>query len=129
MHCGLKLMSACIASMTDREARVVAVWKAAAVDLEIQFISQYVAQSTSGLRHEYLGLVQKFGGPIGTLVRVLGEPSEKSPDPTGDGYYWSILGQGYAQYERQLFIDTLDDWQFFGPETERPGWYSGKSFA
>ena len=115
--------------MTDIESRVVAAWKTAAADLGIRFISPYIAQSTSGLRHEYLGLVQMFGGPIGVLVRVLGEPSEKSPDPTGDGYYWSILSSGYAQYDRQSFIDTLDDWQFFGPETERPEWYSGKSWT
>ena len=112
--------------MTDIEASVVAAWKMAATDLGIRFISPYITQSKTGLRHEYLGLVQKFGGPVGMLVRVLGEPSEISPDPTGDGYYWSILSRSYAQYERQFFIDTLDDWQFFGPDTERPEWYSGR---
>jgi len=115
--------------MTDTEARVVSAWKEAAADLRIRFISPFIAQSTSGLRHEYLGLVPMFGGPIGTLIRVLREPSEKSPDPEGDGYYWSILSPGYARYDRQSFIDTLDDWQFFGPDTERPEWYSGKSWT
>ena len=115
--------------MTDTEAMVVSAWKEAAADLGIRFISPFIAQSTSGLRHEYLGLVPMFGGPIGTLIRVLREPSEKSPDPEGDGYYWSILSPGYARYDRQSFIDTLDDWQFFGPDTERPEWYSGKSWT
>jgi hypothetical protein len=40
-----------------------------------------------------------------------------SPDPTGDGYYWSILGPDYLQYDRRFFIDSLDDWQFFGLDT------------
>ena len=115
--------------MTDTEARVVSAWKTAAADLGIQFVTPYFAPSTNGLRHEYLGLIQMFGGPIGVLVRVLGEPSEQSPDPAGDGYYYSILGPGYAHYNRQFFIDTLDDWQFYGPQNERPIWYSGKSWA
>ena len=111
--------------MMDPEARVVAAWKEAAADLGIRFISPFVAPSVAGLKHEYLGLVHMFGGQAGTFIRVLREPSEKSPDPTGDGYYWSILGPDYARYNRQLFIDTLDDWQFFGPDSERPEWYSG----
>jgi len=113
----------------DPEARVVAAWKEAAADLGIRFISPFVAPSVAGLKHEYLGLVHMFGGQAGTLIRLLREPSEKSPDPTGDGYYWSILGPDYARYNRQLFIDTLDDWQFFGPDSERPEWYSGRRRA
>ena len=113
----------------DSEARVVAAWKEAAADLGIRFISPFVAPSVAGLKHEYLGLVHMFGGQAGTLIRVLREPSEKSPDPTGDGYYWSILGPDYARYNRQLFIDTLDDWQFCGPDSERPEWYSGRRRA
>jgi len=115
--------------MMDPEARVVAAWKEAAADLGIRFISPFVAPSVAGLKHEYLGLVHMFGGQAGTLIRLLREPSEKSPDPTGDGYYWSILGPDYARYNRQLFIDTLDDWQFFGPDSERPEWYSGRRRA
>jgi len=115
--------------MMDPEARVVAAWKEAAADLGIRFISPFVAPSVAGLKHEYLGLVHMFGGQAGTLIRVLREPSEKSPDPTGDGYYWSILGPDYARYNRQLFIATLDDWQFFGPDSERPEWYSGRRRA
>jgi hypothetical protein len=113
--------------VTDTEARVVEAWNEAAADLGIRFVSPYVARSTSGLSHEYLGLVQKFGGRNGMLVRVMGEPSEDSPDPIGDGYYWSILSSSYTRYDRQLFIDTLDDWKYFGPESERPEWYTGKS--
>jgi len=112
--------------MTDTEAKVVAAWKEAAADLGIQFSSPFVATSADGRTHEHLGLVHRFGRRLGTLIRVLHELSEKSPHPAGDDYYFSILGPAYGHYERQLFIDTLDDWQFFGPDPERPKWYSGK---
>jgi hypothetical protein len=68
-----------------------------------------------------------FGGRTGTLIRVLREPSELSPEPAGDGYYWSVLSPGYGWYKRQFFIDTLEDWQFFGLDSDRPEWYSGRS--
>ena len=115
--------------MTDTEARIVAAWKEAAADLRIQFTSPFVVPLQDGRTHEHLGLVHRFGRRIGTLIKVLHEPSEKSPHPAGDDYYWSILGPGYCRYERQSFIDTLDDWQFFGPEAERPEWYTGKSWT
>ena len=116
--------------MTDTEAKVVAAWKEAAADLRFQFTSPFVITSADGLNFEHLGLVHRFGRRAGTLIRVLHEPSEKNPQPTGDDYYWSILSPGsYGRYERQLFIDTLDDWQFFGPDNERPEWYTGKSWT
>jgi hypothetical protein len=115
--------------MTDTEAKVVAAWKAAAADLRIGFTSPFVVPFPDYRTHEYLGLVHRFGGRVGTLITVLHEPSETGPHPTGEYFYRSILGPGYTRYERQLFIDTLDDWQFFGPESERPAWYTGKSWT
>jgi hypothetical protein len=114
--------------MTDTEAKVVAAWKEAAADLGIQFTSPFVVTTLDGRIHEHLGLVHQFGRRIGALISVLDEPSEHIPRPAVDDYYWSILGPSYGRYERQEFIDTLDDWQFFGSEAERPSWYSGKSW-
>ena len=113
-------------AMTDIEVKVVAAWKEAAADLGIQFTSPFVIISADGRSVEHLGLVHKFGRRKGTLITVLHKPSEKSPHPAGDDYYLSTLGSGYGQYNRQYFIDTLDDWQFSGPERERPAWYTGK---
>jgi hypothetical protein len=31
--------------------------------------------------------------------------------------------------DRQFFIDTLDDWKWFGPEGKQPGWYTGKDWS
>ena len=112
--------------MTEKEAKVVAAWKEAAADLNIRLTTPYVVSTADGRSFEYLGLVHNFGRKIGTLIRVNGEPSEHTPHPPGNDYYWSLLSPGYGKYQRQSFIDTLDDWQFFGPESERPPWYTGK---
>ena len=115
--------------MTDTEIKVVAAWKAAAADLGIRFTSPFVVTTPDGRSHEHLGLVHQFGRSIGALISVLHEPSEQTPRPAVGEYYWSILGPGYARYERQEFIDTLAYWQFFGPESERPPWYTGKGWG
>jgi hypothetical protein len=115
--------------MTETEANVVAAWKEAAADLGFEFTSPFVVTMADGRRHEHLGLVHRFGRRIGTLISVLHEPSEHTPRPPVDEYSWSILGPVYARYERQKFIDTLDDWQFCGSEAERPSWYTGRCWT
>jgi len=115
--------------MTDIETKVIAAWKDASSDLGFKFTSPYVVTLPNGSRCEYPGLVHQYGSRHGTLIAVLHEPSNNLPRPERNDYFWSSLGPGYAAYERQKFIDTLDDWQFFGPENERPFWYSGKSWT
>jgi hypothetical protein len=115
--------------MTDTEAKVVAAWKQAEVDLGIRFTTPFVITLSDGSQQAHLGLVHQFGRKLGALISVLHEPSENIRHPDEENYYWSILGPGYATYDRQAFIDTLDDWQFFGPESERPKWYSGKNWT
>jgi len=115
--------------MTETEAKVVAAWHQAAGELGIKFTSPIAVILEDGTHIESLGLVHSFGRRVGTLISVLHEPSEAKRLHGGDDYFTSILGSAYARYERQLFIDTLVDWQFFGSEAERPIWYSGKSWT
>jgi hypothetical protein len=112
--------------MSELESQVVDAWRKAAADLGIRFTAPFVT-AVEGSRVQFLGLVHSFGRPIGTVISVIGEPSEGRGHPQDDQYFRSILsGDSYQVYDRQLFIDTLDDWQFFGPNQERPPWYSGK---
>jgi len=113
--------------MTQLEVEVVAAWKQAAADLGFEFTSPFVVTLADGSHHEHLGLVRLFGRRLGAVISVLNEPSENIPRPPDTDYFCSTLGPGYARYERQHFIDTLDDWQFLGPETDRPWWYTGNS--
>lgn len=114
--------------MTDTEAKVVAAWRQAAADLGIQFTSPIVLTLPDGSSHQYLGLVHQFGQRMGAVISVADQPSTRLPNPQGNDYFWSILFvPAYINYERQHFIDTLNDWQFFGSDADRPSWYSGAS--
>lgn len=116
--------------MTDAETKVVAAWREAAAELGIRFTSPFTITTPEGHSQEHLGLVHQFGSKYGALVAVLNEPSENKALPAGDNYFWSVLSPvNYGQYDRQLFVDTPNDWQFFGSDLERPSWYSGKSWT
>jgi len=109
--------------MTEIESRVVEAWRRAADDLGIRFTSPFVVTTKDGSQLECVGFVHHFGRSLGTVISVLGEPSARTNYPADEAYFVSALGSGYAEYGPQWFIETLDDLQFFGPESERPSWY------
>src|SRR5580765_3129511 len=110
--------------MTDIETKVVSAWQDAARDLGIRFTSPVTAQH-DGASISCLGLVHQFGRRIGTIISVIDEPSSETRYPANDDFLPSRLSDSYAHYDRQFFIDTLNDWQFFGADAEKPGWYAG----
>lgn len=65
-----------------------------------------------------------FGGPKGTVVgnrdSGLGDIRKRL------GYYASNLFPAYQTYARQYFIDTLNDWGWFGEPGKEPPRYTGK---
>ena len=114
--------------MTEIEAKVVAAWHQAAADLGIRFTSPFTVTLPDGRLVESLGFIHHFGRRVGTSISVLGEPSSKMARlKADDDYFQSMLGSGYARYVREDFIETLNDWGYFGPVASRPAWYSPAS--
>ena len=102
-------------------------WLEAAKDLGIRVTAPFSVQASEREPIIYEALILDFGGPKGTVVGVL-------DDKLGDcrathGYYCSNLSSSYRDYGRQHFIDTLNDWGWFGPLELRPSWYTGKSWG
>lgn len=117
--------------MTEIESKVVEAWQQAAKDLGIQFTSPFTV-SIQDTRIESIGFVHHFGRRFGTIISVLNQPSSLAHSVgkwQNEDYFLSVLGPSYGRYVRQEFIDTLDDWQFFGPDLERPAWYTGKPWG
>ena len=115
--------------MSPDEQRVCAAWKQAAAELGFGFIPSF-SVTYGGESYTYLGLVHNFGGPKGALLAVYEQGHGMLEYPELNGYHVSLLNAAsYADYKRQHFIDTLNDLQWFGPDTERPAWYSGKPWT
>ena len=102
-------------------------WLQAAADLGIRVTAPFTLHLPDAEAITYEAHVVDFGGPKGTLTGVF-------EDNLGDcravqGYYVSNLAASYRSYKRQYFIDTLNDWGWFGPSELRPPWYTGKPWS
>ncbi len=75
-------------------------------------------------------LVKDFGSVMGTIVMPMDVEQEVLSKIRKTGYFLSRLNpESYCKYDRELFIDTLNDWGYFGPASKRPGWYTGKPWT
>lgn len=103
----------------------------AASRLGIAFVPMFVFKPHDGEAIETLGLVSEFGSKQGTLIfSESNRPSlEQFSAIKTAGYFYSILFPSYTQYDQSLFVDTLNDWGYFGNEAKRPSWFTGKTWG
>jgi len=107
-------------------------WQAAALDLGVVFESPYTFRDSTGREFTCAGLLPHFGGPKGVLIfsREDLEPYEEWDRAyevaNEQKYYQSGLNpRYYEKYNREGFMETLNDWGWFGPEGEQPPWFDG----
>jgi len=102
-------------------------WLDAAKDLGIRVTAPFTLHVSKVEAITYEAHVLDFGGQKGTVVGIL---DDKLRDCRAvQGYYCSNLAPSYRSYKRQHFIDTLNDWGWFGPPELRPSWYTGKAWS
>lgn len=93
-----------------------------------------VAASDLDIRVEEVGdavLVADFGSEAGMLcsireTRAAQEELRRDAEERGAG--WSALGASYLTYDRDVFIEALNDWGWFG-EGAPPDWYTGEPWT
>ena len=110
-------------------------WREAAKDLGLRVEAPYELTDKSGKICRFAAYLPDFGSKNGALVLVI-----KPPDFEHDGlaaacakehgiWYSCLNVETCTQYDRQEFIDTLDDWQYFGSAETKPSWYKGTPWA
>ena len=99
-------------------------WTDAAKDLGVRIDTSFLVNGSEVI------LIKSYGSKLGTLI-VPVEPRIKIDfeDLKNKGFYVSQLGDGYEKYNKDLFIDTLNDWGYYGSESLKPIWYSGKPWS
>jgi len=109
------------------DTEIMHAWTQAAADLGIRVVAPFSLATETGEEVLFEAHILDFGGPKGIVV------SNKDGDPRGvrraNGFYWSDLYPDYRKYDRQLFIDTLSDWRWFGEKGKEPSWYTGKPWS
>jgi hypothetical protein len=76
-------------------------------------------------------LVPQFCSKTGMLCAMRPTPEgqrELQREAEAHGIGWSVLGASYLRYDRDHFIDMLNDWGWWG-EGSPPPWYSGEPWT
>ena len=104
-------------------------WSAASVDLSIEIITPFTLVENDH-RYECIAYVPHFGSPNGTLVMSMDGCREIVKAGMARGYYVCMINADeYRHYERQHFIDVLNDWRYFGARSAFPQWYTGEPWT
>jgi hypothetical protein len=115
--------------MTDLNEKIVAAWLEASKDLGVTVIAPYRVE-TRGLQLLWCeAFVPDFGSPSGAIAISSRSRRMVRPVFRKIGRWHSDLGDGYARYRREHFIETLNDWGWFGPEQFKPDWYTGQAWT
>ena len=106
-------------------------WETAATDLDIRITHPFVLRSASA--HDdftFIALVHDFGNQAGTLIVTTAEECVPLAHAARSaGYFVSLPNpDAYRRYDRELFIETLNDWGYFGSE-HPPSWYTRASWT
>lgn len=109
------------------DLEIVDAWNAAAADLGIRVVAPVLVILRDGSTRKFEAHVLDFGGRAGALA--MSERSRVPFELMSDGQWCSVLGSSYRLYARDLFSETLDDWQWYGEQGGQPIWYKGKPWS
>jgi hypothetical protein len=103
------------------------VWQHASEDLNFRFVSPFVLRDGDSER-ECFGFLPDFGSTRG-LVVLTDHASTLWQLAQAQGVGFSCLTSSDAPYDRDSFIDMLNDWGWHGPSGQAPAWYTGKPWT
>jgi hypothetical protein len=112
--------------------RLVRAWHRAAEDLGISVVAPYqVADQQSQTAVDSVAWVESFGSARGAVVVGRHYPREPIKSiAKAHGQFCSFIDEeSYAEYDRDLFVATLNDWGWYGDPDETPEWYTGESWT
>jgi hypothetical protein len=110
------------------DAEIADAWREAGARLMIRVVAPWNVALPDGGNVEVEVFLPDFGGP-GGIVAVALHDEVRGKRAAGGPHYLSLLGSDYRYFNEALFRETLDDWGWFGPDSDRPTWYTGRPWA
>jgi hypothetical protein len=110
---------------------IIEAWTKASEELGIKINTNQIIKLNNGKEFEFSLHIENFGGKLGTLLTGIDNSHLLNfTEFKSESYYLSCINEfSYEKFEKSLFIDTLNDWGWFGPEYEKPSWYTGKPWC
>ncbi len=113
--------------MNSSDQKLIEAWQSASEDLGIEIETNFVLNTEEG-KVNYPVFVKNFGRKRGTIV-ARHELFLDFPMPKHKQYYISAVNaEIYSNYNREYFIETLEDWGYFGSDSNKPIWYEGRNY-
>ena len=110
--------------MGNLNSELMNAWREASRDLGIKVEMPYALQLKSGAKIEADVLVKDFGHVNGMLVSSCDIFSALTDEIVSAGYGYSVFSTAvYQTYDRDLFIEALNDWGWSRLADQRPSWY------
>lgn len=99
-------------------------WMEAARDLGIRVVHPFQFTTPTGWKFTTAGVyLPDFGSARGTLLTCRFDSDEICDAAEETDYYRSSLNpHSYEPYSRALYVETLDDWGWYG-QGKPPAWY------
>ena len=95
---------------------MIAAWRQASVALSFRLEAPYQVELASKDQIWVEGYLPDFGSASGMIFTTL----DRGAIPTK--LYRSRISQTYRTYDRETFIEALQDWGWFGAVSLRPIW-------
>jgi hypothetical protein len=113
--------------MFDFDLQISQAWQEAQHDLGIEVELPFVFLASNSKSLTALVLIKKFGNSHGTIIISINDDFKSFfQEAETAGYYCSALNPlSYSKYNREIFVETLNDWGWYGDEDRKPTWYSG----
>lgn len=102
-------------------------WLDAGRDLGVRVEHPFRFTARSGVAATTQGVyLPDFGSPAGALITCRFDSDAVQELAEQTEYFLSALSpHSYEPYHRQVFIETLNDWGWFGDPSSVPNWFSG----
>ncbi len=106
--------------------KVIVAWKEASEKLKIKIQWPFILIDEEWNNIEYDLLIENFGTKLGTLITStdnMKKVEKKFKLASQYDYYCSALNPtNYSKYNEESFIDTLNDWGYYGDKANKPAW-------
>ena len=102
-------------------------WLDAGNDLGIRVVHPFTFTNRIGATATTAGVyLPDFGAPAGTLLTCRFDSDQVHEAAEGTDFFQSALNpHSYEPYRREVFIEALNDWGWFGPSVATPPWFAG----
>jgi hypothetical protein len=106
-------------------------WLTAASDLHIRVQHPFTFATSTGATATTQGVfLPDFGSPAGTLLLCRFDDDDVDELAEDTRFFLSAINpQYYEPYRRDLYIETLNDWGWFGSASARPSWFTGSPWT